>query len=404
MFSDPKAILQDNLPSEGAKSRIWVYNSGMKAILIVLDSFGIGNAPDAALYGDAGSNTYRAICDGIRIPNLIGMGLHCIDGVDLPSPRMTPSASYGCMIERSAGKDTTTGHWELCGLVSNQPMPTYPNGFPQEIVERLQAAWGVEILGNCAASGTQIIARLGEEHLRSGKPIVYTSADSVLQIACAESLYPLEKLYEMCRIARKIMCGAHAVGRIIARPFERLADGTFRRTEGRKDFALAPIGETVLDRLSARGISVVGIGKIFDIFAGRGITDSIVAHGNEEVGAALLDACDRYRDNALIFANFVDFDMLYGHRNDVAGYRACLERFDEYLPQLLERIGDDDLLIVTADHGCDPSTPSTDHSRECVPLLIYRPRRAGRALGTISGFDYVAGEIERFFADERSAE
>lgn len=404
MFSDPRAILQDNLPSVGAKSRVWVYNGGMKAILVVLDSFGIGNAPDAALYGDAGSNTYRAICDGIRIPNLIGMGLHCIDGVDLPSPRMTPSASYGRMIERSAGKDTTTGHWELCGLVSNQPMPTYPNGFPQEIVERLQAAWGVEILGNCAASGTQIIARLGEEHLRSGKPIVYTSADSVLQIACAESLYPLEKLYEMCRIARKIMCGAHAVGRIIARPFERLADGAFRRTEGRKDFALAPIGETVLDRLSARGISVVGIGKIFDIFAGRGITDSIVAHGNEEIGAALLDACDRYRDNALIFANFVDFDMLYGHRNDVAGYRACLERFDAYLPRLLERIEDDDLLIVTADHGCDPSTPSTDHSRECVPLLIYRPRRAGRALGTISGFDYVAGEIERYFADERSAE
>lgn len=369
----------------------------MRAIVIVLDSFGIGAAPDAARYGDCGSNTYHSICKGIRVPNMIRMGLHLIDGVDLPSPRMMPFASYARLVPQGAGKDTTTGHWELCGLCVDRPLPTYPNGFPSEIVEKLQKAWGIKILGNCAASGTEIIQRLGDLHRETKCPIVYTSADSVLQIACDEQIYPVETLYRMCIQAREIMAGEHAVGRIIARPFEK-RDGKYVRTENRKDFALQPLGGTMLDRLYQKHIPVIGVGKISDIFGGRGITYSYAAHGNDQVGKAVLDAMGTYAEG-LIFANFVDFDMLYGHRRDIEGYRACLERFDAFLPQILNRMQQEDMLIITADHGCDPAFRGTDHTRECVPMLINRVGTMGRSLGTIHGFGAVAKCVERHLAD-----
>lgn len=374
-----------------------VYNSGMKAILLVLDSFGIGGAKDAKQYGDEGSNTYFAISQGINIPNLVSFGLNNIDGVDVEPKADKPKASFARLCELSCAKDTTTGHFELMGIVTTRPYPTYPHGFDEDIISRLTKAWGVDgVLGNEPASGTEIIARLGKEHLATGYPIVYTSADSVLQIACCNTVYSTDRLYEMCEEARKIMTGKDGVARVIARPFAIDEDGNFYRTADRKDFGLPPQGESVLDKLQRGGVKTIAIGKINDIFSGAGIDQSITAHGNKEVVDATIRAM-RECDNCLIFSNLVDFDMLYGHRNDIEGYKRCLQDFDARLPEIVSAMHDTDLLIITADHGCDPSTPSTDHSRENVPALFFSKGVTSCNLGTIDGFDFVGEQILKFF-------
>lgn len=374
-----------------------VYNSDMKAILLVLDSFGIGGAKDAACYGDEGSNTYLSISQGINIPNLVSFGLNNIDGVSILPKCSAPKASYARLVELSRAKDTTTGHFELMGIVTDKPYPTYPHGFDADIISRLTEAWGVDgVLGNEAASGTEIIARLGNEHLATGYPIVYTSADSVLQIACCNTIYSTQRLYEMCEQARKIMTGKDGVARVIARPFAIDEQGNFYRTAERKDFGLPPQGESTLDILQRNGVKTIAIGKINDIFSGVGIDEAIVAHGNREVVDATISAMRQY-DECLIFSNLVDFDMLYGHRNDIEGYKKCLQDFDASLVEIVEAMQDDDLLIITADHGCDPSTPSTDHSRENVPALFYSKGVSSRNFGTIDGFGFVGEQILKFF-------
>lgn len=370
----------------------------MKTVyLLVIDSFGIGKAPDAAKYGDQGSDTYRAIAHIADIPNMRALGFDNIVGVDMTGVE-APEGMYGALTETSAGKDTTTGHYELAGLVVKSPAPTYPDGFPDEIVKALCKAFGVpRILGNKAASGTEIIKELGDEMTKSGCPIVYTSADSVLQIACNVEVVPLDKLYGYCTAAREIMTGKHNVGRIIARPFTKNANGEYYRTGDRKDFAAPPFGETMLDRLSARGFEVCSAGKINDIFCGRGITRDLGGHSNDEVFDAVL-AYKPERDG-LVFANFVETDMLYGHRNDVVGYAECVSRFDARLPELCAKMGDEDIAVITADHGCDPSTASTDHSRERVPLLVFGKNVRASDLGQRTGFFNVAKLCENYLYD-----
>lgn len=364
--------------------------------LIILDSLGIGNAPDAQKFGDKGSNTYKAISKFCDIPNLKRLGLNNIDSITFADGVENPIASYGEMIELSQGKDTTTGHYEIAGLIVERPYPTYPDGFPKEVVRQLCKEWGVEgVLGNKSASGTEIIKEFGKEHEKTGLPIVYTSADSVLQIACSVDTFGLQRLYEFCEKARGIMTGDNNVGRIIARPFSKDKDGNYYRTPDRRDYALDPPGKTLLDKLQEKGVQVVSVGKIRDIFNNNGIDVALDAHGNYEVYNQIMQFIPQ--KNSLVFANFVDFDMLYGHRNDVEGYAKCLSEFDTYLGQILNKIGNDDLLIITADHGCDPSTQSTDHSRENVPLLIYSSKIKAKNLGRITGFNYVAKEIEKFF-------
>ena len=364
--------------------------------LIVLDSLGIGAASDAAKFGDEGSNTYKAIYPYLNARNLHALGFDNIDGLDFASPANAPVASFGRLTEDSDGKDTTTGHYEIAGLIVRTPYPIYPKGFPNDVISALCDAWGVDsVLGNKAASGTEIIKELGAEHERTGLPIVYTSADSVLQIAASVDTFGLERLYDCCEKARKIMRGKDSVGRIIARPFSKDKDGNYYRTSDRRDYALKPPAKTVLNALSENGIEVVSVGKINDIFCGYGITRVLPAHGNKEVGDGILDY--KPEKDALVFANFVDFDMLYGHRNDVKGYADCLNAFDKILSGILNKLGDDDMLIITADHGCDPSTPSTDHSRENVPLIVYEKGKTGKNLGTIDGFYYIANKIADFF-------
>ncbi len=363
-----------------------------RAVLVVLDSVGVGAMPDAGRFGDdAGSHTLgntARVVGGLRLPTLERLGLGLIDpplaGVARPE---TPLAAYGKMAEASDAKDTVTGHWEIAGLVSPRGFPTYPGGFPADLVARFVAeAWLPGVLGNVAASGTEIIERLGAEHMATGKPILYTSADSVFQVAAHESVIPLARLYEICEVARRLTRPMR-IGRVIARPFEGVP-GRFVRTPGRHDYALDPPGETLLDRLAAAGVPVIGVGKVRDIFAGRGVTEHHPAPHNPEALSALGSILGRppAGPRELVFANLVDFDMLWGHRNDPAGYAAGLGAFDEALGRLLPRLGPDDALFVTADHGCDPTTPSTDHSREYVPLLAYRPRRPGRPLGTRDTF------------------
>jgi phosphopentomutase len=345
--------------------------TGIRAIvLVVLDSVGIGGAPDAADFGDEGSATLPHIAEsvgGLSIPNLAHLGLGRIvdlEGVDAVD---NPAGAFGSLTEQSAGKDTTTGHWELAGIVLQRPFPVYPDGFPPEVMEKFEAAIGTGTLGNCAASGTEIIEALGEEHLESGKPIVYTSADSVFQIAAHVDVVPLERLYEMCRIARDILRGPHEVGRVIARPFTG-APGRFERTPDRHDFSVLPPSPTVLDEISAAGMEVRGVGKISDIFGARGITSSRPTTSNDDGITAVVEEIDSI-SRGLVFANLVDFDSAFGHRNDPQGYAGALEAFDVRLPELLENVRGSDLIIITADHGNDPTTPSTDHSRERVPLL-----------------------------------
>lgn len=370
-----------------------------RVILIVLDSVGVGALPDAAEYGDEGSNTLgntaRAV-GGLHLPHLGALGLGNILPVAGVPPAPHPEGAYGRMAEQSRGKDTTVGHWELAGLISPRPLPTYPNGFPQELVREFERRIGRPVLGNYPASGTVIIEQLGEEHLRTGRPILYTSADSVFQVAAHEEVIPLPELYRICEIAREMLQGEHAVGRVIARPFVG-KPGHFIRTANRRDWSLPPPAETVLDRLTASGRSVLAVGKIEDIFAGRGITRAEHTRDNMDSVDKTLMLMSRHKAG-LIFANLVDFDMRWGHRNDPQGYARGLEEFDARLPEIRAAMRPDDLLILTADHGCDPTTPSTDHSREYVPLLVWGPRvRPGVDLGTRATFADVAATIAEAF-------
>lgn len=361
--------------------------ASFRVLSIILDGVGVGALPDAAFYGDEGSDTLgnlaRAV-GGLSLPHLAALGLGRLGDLLGVAPHPMPQGAYGRMAIASPAKDSATGHWELMGLITKRPFPTYPQGFPPEIIESFEEAIGRKILGNVPASGTEIIKELGEEHLRTGRPIVYTSADSVFQVAAHEAVIPREELYGICRKARGLLQGEHAVGRVIARPFIG-EPGAFKRlTEGRQDFSLPPPGVTLLDRLEEVGVPVVGIGKIEDLFAGRGVKRSIHTGSNEEGVEACLKALEEEREG-LILANLVDFDTLYGHRNDPVGFARALEAFDRRIPELVERLQDGDLLVITADHGNDPTTPSTDHSREYVPLLIYGPHvKPGVDLGTRS--------------------
>ncbi|MHB8418948.1 MAG: phosphopentomutase [Myxococcales bacterium] len=357
-------------------------------LLIVMDSVGIGAMPDAAQYGDAGSDTLgnlaRAV-GGLTLPNFARLGLGNIAPLLGVAPAASPLGSFGKMAERSPGKDTTTGHWEMMGVILERPLALFPAGFPQEIVGPWCEAIGVAgVLGNHAASGTEIIKELGEKHQATGWPILYTSADSVFQVACHEETVPLPTLYAWCEAARRLL-DRHQVARVIARPFVG-KPGSYRRTYNRKDFSLPPPGETALDRLARDGVPVTGVGKIPDIFCGRGISRSVHTEGNTD-GLAQTRALLEAGTEGFLFVNLVDTDMLYGHRNDVPGYRRALEEIDAALPGLLGALGPQDVLALTADHGCDPTTPSTDHSREYVPILAHCPaRRPGASLGTRRSF------------------
>ncbi len=362
-----------------------------RVFLIVLDSLGIGGAPDAAAFGDAGANTLARIAKGRVFENLSRLGLGNIDGVDAVASSASPAAAHGRLIEKSQGKDTTVGHWELMGIVSEHPLRTYPEGFPKEVLDAFSEATGRDVLCNLPYSGTDVIRDYGKEHMASGDLIVYTSADSVFQIAAHESVVALETLYDYCRAARKILTGEHAVGRVIARPFIG-EPGNFTRTANRRDFSLEPYGETLLDILKEEGYDVISVGKISDIFAGRGITESHPTHGNGEGMEVALQMTEK-DFSGLCFINLVDFDMLYGHRQDISGYGKALEDFDAFLPTLLSRLGEEDALIITADHGCDPGDDSTDHTRECVPLLICGKSVKPQSLGTVQGFSAVASTV-----------
>ena len=372
-----------------------------RAILIVLDGLGVGGAPDADRYGDTGSDTLgnmAAGTGGLAVPNLASLGLgnlHTIAGV---APVPHPRASWGRLQEVSAGKDSTTGHWELMGLVTAEPFPTYPDGFPPEVLAEFTRLSGWGVLGNKAASGTAIIAELGDEHLATRKLIVYTSADSVFQIAAHDAVCPLEELYRVCEVARAMLVPPHAVSRVIARPFTG-PSGAFERTAFRHDYSVAPPPGLVLPRLQQAGVAVRSIGKIYDLYAGVGIDETFTSHGNAEGMARLDELCARPVDGPeLILLNLVDFDMLWGHRNDPAGMKRGLEEFDAWLGGFLQRQPPGELLVITADHGNDPTTPSTDHSREQVPLLARLVgSEPGVPLGVRRGFMDVAATYADFF-------
>jgi phosphopentomutase len=377
-----------------------------KLVLIILDGVGIGELPDAALYADEGSNTLvnmANVVGGLKLPNLSSLGLGNIASIKGVTPSPFPHASFGRMAEVSKGKDSTTGHWEIGGLILEKEFPTFPNGFPKSLLKKFLSATGSHgYLGNKTASGTVIIQELGAEHMTTGFPIVYTSADSVFQIAAHEEVIPLEKLYEICRHARDKACvGEFAVGRVIARPFAG-SIGKFTRTANRRDFSLVPPSPTILDILNAAGIDTVSVGKVDDLFAGRGLSKKLHTKSNAEGIEFIINESERMK-SGLIFANLVDFDTLYGHRNDPHGFAAALEAFDKALPNILETIGAGDLLVLTADHGNDPVTPSTDHSREYVPLLcVSKSRDKGVNLGTRSTFADVGKTIADFFGVENS--
>lgn len=359
-----------------------------RTVIIILDGVGIGALPDAGEYGDVGTNTLSHVINavpGLRLPNLASLGLGRIRGVVGVPEAASPQASFGRMAEKSKGKDSTTGHWELAGLVVEKAHPTYPDGFPGDVIEAFEKAIGRGTLGNIPASGTEIIASLGDEHLRTGRPIVYTSADSVFQVAVHHDVMTEEELYRACRIARGLLKGDHAVCRVIARPFEGRS-GQYVRTAGRKDFSLPPPGPTLFDRAEEAGMSVLAIGKVFDLYAGSGIELHWSAKGNTEIIEKIIEALGR-DEAAIIIANLVDFDMLYGHRNDPKGFAKALKEFDDAVPDILERLRDADLFMITADHGNDPTTPGTDHTREYVPLLVGGPAfKKGRDLGTRGSF------------------
>ena len=369
-----------------------------RVFLIVLDSFGIGEMEDAADYGDLGTNTLRSVASSAAfdMPNMGTLGLFNIDGVDCRDKVSMPTARIARMKEASRGKDTTIGHWEIAGIISEQPLPTYPNGFPQEVLDAFSSAVGRGVLCNKPYSGTEVIRDYGDEHVSSGKLIVYTSADSVFQIAAHEDVVPVETLYEYCKKAREILQGEHGVGRVIARPFVGTS-GSYVRTSGRHDFSLEPPKVTMLDQLKAAGHDVISVGKIKDIFAGRGITEYVYTKGNAEG----IDRTLAYMEQdfeGLCFVNLVDYDMLYGHRNDVDGYAGALTYFDRKLPELLGRMRDEDILMITADHGCDPGyTVSTDHSREHTPFLMYGGTVNPANLGTRNTFADIGATVLDYF-------
>lgn len=368
----------------------------MKRIfLFVLDSFGIGQMPDAEKFGDVNVNTLAACAASkeCRIPNMIKAGLGCIDGVTcLPAPEGVPGGAYARLTEASMGKDTTIGHWELAGVISKKPLPTYPNGFPEEVLKPFEQATGRGVLANIPISGTEVIAKYGDEHVRTGKLIVYTSADSVFQIAAHEDVVPLEELYRYCRIARQQLQGKHGVGRVIARPFVGTS-GAYTRTANRHDFSLEPPDETMLDAIQAAGLDSIAVGKIFDIFAGRGITEKVYTKSNAN-GLEYAMEYAKHDFHGLCFINLVDFDMLYGHRRNVDGYAKALAEFDAWLPAFMEQMGEDDVVMITADHGCDPSyQATTDHTREYVPLLVMGQNIQPVNLGTRTSFSDVAATI-----------
>ena len=365
-----------------------------RVFLIVLDSFGIGAMPDSESFGDVGVNTLRSCASSkaLQIPNLIAAGLGNIDGVEaLPKAEVTTGA-YARLTEASMGKDTTIGHWEIAGLVSQRPLPTYPNGFPQEVLDAFEAATGRGCLCTLPYSGTDVIRDYGEEQLKTGKWIVYTSADSVFQVAAHEELIPLEELYDACRKARKLLQGEHGVGRVIARPYVG-TPGDFRRTSNRHDYSLEPPGITLLDALQKAGKATIGVGKIYDIFAGVGVSDHVYNKSNANGMEHTLNYAAQDFEG-LCFVNLVDFDMLFGHRRDIEGYAKALTEFDNWLPKLLEQLTEDDIVMITADHGCDPAyTATTDHTREYVPLLVLGQKVKPVNLGTRKSFADIAATV-----------
>jgi phosphopentomutase len=373
-------------------------NQVRRVILIVLDSVGCGDAPDAEMYGDQGANTLgnisRAV-GGLNLPNMGRLGLgHVTEIVGTPAAAAAEGA-FGRLTEVSAGKDTTTGHWELSGVILDRPFPVYPDGFPDEVIVEFEKNIGRKTLGNRPASGTEIIQELGDEHLATGKPIVYTSADSVFQLACHEAIIPVDELYHFCRLARDLLAGEHAVGRVIARPFVG-ETGNFVRTERRKDFSLEPPGETIMDAVKASGLDVMGVGKIEDIFAHRGLTMSKHT-GNNMAGVDAVLEFLAMDTSGLIFANLVDFDALFGHRNNPHGYAQALAAFDARLPEIISGLRPDDVLMITADHGNDPTTRGTDHSRERVPFLaVGRVVKPNLSMATRDSFADVAATIAEF--------
>ncbi|HJO48385.1 MAG: phosphopentomutase [Candidatus Scalindua sp.] len=374
-----------------------------RIIIIVLDSVGIGELPDAYKFGDEGSNTLvntaKAV-GGLNVPNLESFGLGKIGDIPGVSKEVDAKAFYGKMIEASAAKDTTSGHWEIMGVITEKPFPTYPKGFPDDVIKAFTTAIGRPILGNKTASGTEIIKELGEEHIKTGFPIVYTSADSVFQIAACEDVIPIESLYEMCNCARDILKGKHNVGRVIARPFI-VENGIYTRTERRRDFSLPPPEETVLDKAVKKGYEVVGVGKIGDIFAHRGLTREIHATNNRDGVLKTIESIRR-DFKGIIFTNLIDFDMRYGHRNNPEGYAEALESFDKSLPEIVDALKAGDVIIITADHGCDPTTLSTDHSREYVPLLVFGKKlNKPRSLGIRNSFADVGATVSEALLELR---
>ena len=364
-----------------------------RVFVIVLDSFGIGEAPDAASFNDVGANTLAGVNKTgiLNIPNMTAMGLGTIDGVQCLEKPDAPTATVARLKELSMGKDTTTGHWEMAGIISEAPMPTFPNGFPKELMDAFEKAVGRKTLRNLPYSGTDVIRDYGKQHVESGDLIIYTSADSVFQIAAHEDVVSVEELYNICRTAREMLKGEYGVGRVIARPFV----GTYpdyKRSENRKDFSLVPPKDTMLNNLSKEGFDVIGVGKIGDIFAMSGITETHPTHNNTEGMAKALEIIDK-DFHGLCFVNLVDFDMKYGHRQDAIGYAEALNAFDSWLGIALPKLREDDVIIVTADHGCDPTDNSTDHTREYVPFLMYGKNIPAENLGTINGFDHISRTV-----------
>lgn len=375
-----------------------------RVFIVVLDSVGVGELPDADLYGDVGSHTLYACSasPNFSMPNMKRLGLFHIDGVNEKFPEVKKDSPFdgvvARMAERSKGKDTTTGHWEIAGVISEEPFPTYPNGFPEEVIKPFEEMTGRKVICNLPYSGTDVIRDYGKEHVETGALIVYTSADSVFQIAAHEEVVPLQELYRYCEMARELLRGKHGVGRVIARPFLG-SYPEYKRTSNRHDFSLEP-STTMMDQLKEKGFATLGVGKIYDIFAGKGISDTVRTHDNAEGIEMLIERTGRDFEG-LCFVNLVDFDMIYGHRNDVDGYAKALTYFDEQLPRILAGLREDDILIVTADHGCDPSTPSTDHSREYIPLVVYGDKvKQGVNLGTRQSFADIAATILEFFGVE----
>lgn len=370
----------------------------MRIFIIVADSFGVGELPDAAKFGDEGSNTFRACYNTgiLNVPELKKLGLFNIDGVDFGEKEPVPTAAYGRCAEQSAGKDTTIGHWEIAGVISPKPLPTYPNGFPKEIIDEFERLTGRKTLCNKPYSGTEVIKDYGEEHMRTGALIVYTSADSVFQIAAHEDVVPVEQLYDYCRIARQILQGEHGVGRVIARPFAG-ESGHYTRTPRRHDFSLLPPAVTMLDQLKAAGKDVIAVGKIQDIFVGKGITEHVYTSGNAEGIQRTLEYLDKDFEG-LCFINLVDYDMLYGHRRDVDGYAKALAYFDEKLPEIQAHMRPEDILMITADHGCDPAyTKTTDHTREYTPFLMYGAPVVPGNRGTRPAFSDIGATVLDYF-------